>query len=178
MAVESTLLGIIPVAGSELLDVQFQRWWVWKAHPVPRPILFSLLGAFLALLYQQQSSLLHCWNHVEPPGFSSLVLFWQVEKKKGISCLSFCKGRGAAIFLCIRIVQIEMFICNLYQSASVFGKKRIPWPLHTEKWPGNQTNWLQKESNSCLVVVVVLRWKLVATYYWLKLLLILALAPI
>lgn len=75
MAVESTLLGIIPVIGAELLDVQFQSWGVWKGHPVPCPISFSLLRTFLALLYQQRSSLLHCWSDKEPSGFSSLVSF-------------------------------------------------------------------------------------------------------
>lgn len=36
---------------------------------------FILSGTFLAPLYQQQSSSLHCWSHVEPPGSSSLVPF-------------------------------------------------------------------------------------------------------
>lgn len=82
VAVESTLLGIIPVTGSELLDVQFQRWWIWIGHPVPCPLSFFLLGTFLALLFQQQLSLLCCWSDMEPLGFSSLVSFWQVKRKK------------------------------------------------------------------------------------------------
>lgn len=124
MAVESTLLGIIPVARSELLDVQFQRWWVWKAHPVPCPISFSLLGAFLALLYQQQSSLLHCWNHVEPPGFSSLVLFWQVEKqKKGFHACHSVREGGLPSFCVFGLFRLKCLSAT-YTRVPVFLERK------------------------------------------------------
>lgn len=144
IAVESMLQGITTVI-SELLDVHLQRWWGWKGHPVLCPISFPPSGTFLALLYQQQSSSLRCWSHVEPPGSSSLVPFWQQvnrKKNKGFSHLLFCKGRGGLSSFCVfglfrlkclsatytrSVLEWKQYLhhCLLYRKSDSLGIKQI-----------------------------------------------------
>lgn len=180
MAVESTLQGIITVTSSELLDVCHQRWWGWKGHPIPCPISFSPLGTFLALLYQQQSSSFHCWSHVEPPGSSSLVPFWQqVNRKKtqGFSCLLFCKGRVSSSF-CVFVLFRLKWLSATYTRSALEWKHLHHCLLYTTvtlgiKRIGCRSLTLLPCGGSCCLEV-----EIIAAHSWFKLLLSLALTPI